>query len=235
MIFLRSLIFNVSFYVWTFLIVLLALPGLILPQLYTMYVAYYWGLGTHFLLRYLIGIHYEIKGKEYWDGGPVIFASKHQSFLETTMIHVLAFKSAIILKRELTWIPLFGQCAMRAGVIAINRAKSRGIIDQLVKGARKFIACGRPVFIFPEGTRTAYSTPTKLRYGIAALYKACNVPVIPLVLNTGLYCGRRQFIKKPGKIIYEFLPPILPGMPEAEFLKHLEYVIEDGCQRLKMK
>ena len=232
MIFIRSLLFNVGFYIWTFLIVLSALPGLILSRHYTLFIAHYWGLGTHFLLKYLIGVAYEIRGQHHWDGRPVIFACKHQSFLETTMVHVLTKDSVIILKRELTWIPLFGQAAMRGGIIPIDRAKGHHIIQQLIKGSKKFLNIGRPIFIFPEGTRTAITAPTKLRYGIAALYKACDVPVIPIVLNTGHYCGRRQFLKKPGKIIYEFLPAIQPGLPEVQFLRHLEHVIEEGCQRI---
>ncbi len=235
MIYIRSLIFNILFFSWTTLIVLTCVLGIVISPLFIIRVAYCWGIGTHALLRFIVGVTYEIRGQENWDGRPVIFASKHQSFLETTMIQVLAFNSAIILKRELTWIPFFGQVILRSGVIPINRSKGRGILAQLIKGVKNRLAKGRSVFIFPEGTRVPPDTHTRLRYGIAAIYKEANAPVIPVALNTGYYWGRRQFIKKPGKVIYEILPAIEPGMPEQMFLKHLENVIEEACQRIKQE
>jgi 1-acyl-sn-glycerol-3-phosphate acyltransferase len=232
MIYLRSFAFNMFFFPWTVLIVLGAIIGVFLPHIFTIYIAQVWGRVTHFLLRILIGVTYEIRGQENWDGKPAIFACKHQSILETTMIQVLAFNSVIILKRELTWIPLFGQAALRSGIIAIDRSKGRRVITQLIEGARKYLQKGRSIFIFPEGTRVSPKAPTRLKAGIAALYAATGVQVIPVALNTGHIWSRRSFLKKPGKIIYQILPPIKPGMEEQEFIKHLENVIESACQQI---
>jgi 1-acyl-sn-glycerol-3-phosphate acyltransferase len=231
MIYLRSLLFNILFFLWTILITLTATVGIV-SQRFIVRVAYIWGLGTHFLLRMIIGVTYEIRGQENWDGKPAIFASKHQSILETTMIQVLAFNSVIILKRELTWIPFFGQAILRSGIIPLDRSKGRSVLAQLVQGAKVYLAQGRPIFIFPEGTRVSPQATTRLRYGIAALYKETGVRVIPVALNTGFFWGRRQFLKKPGKVIYQILPPIEPGMNEYKFLKHLEAVIEEACQQI---
>lgn len=217
------------------MIVLSTIPGLLLGQRYVTRCAYYWGLGTHVLLRRIVGIEHEIRGKEHWDSKPALFACKHESTLETTMIQVLAFDSAIILKRELTWIPFLGQAMLKSGVIPINRSKGKKVFTQIIEGARHFTAQGRPLFVFPEGTRKSVDDPTHLRAGIAILYEDLNLPVYPVALNTGLVWGRRDFLKRPGKVIYEILPPIMPGLSKEEFLATLTKALEDKTQELRLE
>lgn len=232
MLILRSLVFNVFFFIWTGLVVACAVPGLLIGQRYVICCAYFWGLGTHALLKAIVGVEYEIRGQEHWQGEAALFACKHQSALETAMIQVLAYNSAIILKRELTWIPFFGQVVLRAGVIAIDRSKGRGVMTQLIEGAKKFIAEGRPIFIFPEGTRKPLEAPTELKAGIGALYEALGVPVYPIAINTGAVWARRGFIKRPGKVIYEILPAIAPNLPKDKFLETLGRTLEERTRAL---
>ena len=92
-----------------------------------------------------------------------------------------------------------------------------------------------PVLIFPEGTRTQPRTRGKFNPGAAAIYSRCDVPVIPVALNTGSFWARRTLRKNPGKVIVEFLPPIAPGMDRKLFQKLLENTIEEATEKLELE
>ena len=103
----------------------------------------------------------------------------------------------------------------------------------MLEGAKRSLDNGRPVFIFPEGTRSAAGQAGKYRQGIYALYKALEVPVLPVALNSGYFWPRHGFLKKPGgTIILDILPPIEPGLPADEFMKTLENTIESATLTL---
>jgi 1-acyl-sn-glycerol-3-phosphate acyltransferase len=232
MIFIRSFIFNGVFYIGTAFAAILGAFGHIFGRKFTLKIACYWGHMVHFLLKWIVGLDYEIRGQEKWDGRPAIFACKHQSLLETAMIQVLAYDSGIILKRELLWIPIFGQAIQALGVIAIHRGKGKRAIDQLIEGALDSLEKGRNFMIYPEGTRKAVGAPVHLKHGIAALYNKARHPVIPIVLNTGHFWARRSFLRYPGKVIYQYLDPIEPCLSEEDFMKRLSNALEKGTQAL---
>lgn len=229
----RSFLFNTLFFPWTFLASFMAQLGIFFGQAYVVRIAYLWGVGVHSLLIWFVGMRYEIRGQGNWDGKPGLIACKHESTLETSAIQMLCYNAAIVLKKELTWIPLFGHSTILAGVIPINRSKGRSVLPQIVEGAKRFFTQGRSLFLFPEGTRRDAHVPTSLKPGIATLYDELNVPVYPIALNTGLVWGRRSFIKRPGRVIYEFLPPIMPGLSKQDFLEKLTQVLEEGRVRLQ--
>lgn len=215
------------------MVVIICIPSVIMPRIVVFYVAKYWGLGVQFLLKYCVNITYEVRGRENLPQTPVIVASKHQSAWETTMIHVLVPGCAIILKHELTWIPLFGQLLLKSNAITLQRARGSKIIPQLVEQAKKRLAAGQSVFIFPEGTRRPVDAPARYKSGIAAVYQETHVPVVPAAHNAGFFWARRDFIKKPGKIVFEFLPPIQPGLDGDLFMKKLTDAIETAANKLR--
>lgn len=228
---LRSFLFNILFYTWTVGVVLSALPALLVGRHWTHFIAQYWGKGVTSLLR-LVHIQVEIRGHHHLPKEPVIVASKHQSAWETTMIEVLVPEAVIILKKELIMIPLFGRLLLNAGMISIDRSKGRSVIPQMVEGAKRAREQGRSTFIFPEGTRTAAGQRGTYRYGIYALYRDTGMKVVPAAHNAGFFWPRRKFLKIPGKIIFEFLPPIEPGLSEKDFMKELENSIENAATAL---
>ena len=230
--FFRSLAFNVLFFLWTTIIVIMGLPALFGDRRYVHNAARRWGKGTNFLLKHVVGITVEFRGRDYLRGGPHLIACKHQSLWETAMIETLVPDCTIILKRELMWIPLFGQLLLFSDMIGINRKSGKKVFTQIVEGARDRLGKGRSVWIFPEGTRRNPGDPPQYKYGVYALYHALNRPIIPVALNSGYFWGRRSFIKKPGKIILEVLPPILPGLDARSFLNTLEQAIETASKRL---
>lgn len=229
---LRSLLFNLAFFGWTTLMCFALLWMLLLPRRGMVHVVE-WYLGTvHFLERTIIGIDYEVRGRENLPEGACLLAAKHQSAWETMKLHLVADDPAIVLKRELMWIPIWGWYARKAGMIAVDRGARGRAMASLLAGARRVAAEGRPIVIFPQGTRTAPGTWRPYRAGIGVLYEELGLPIVPVAVNAGLYWPRRSFHKRPGTVVVEFLPPILPGLKRDAAMRLLVDRLETATDRL---
>jgi 1-acyl-sn-glycerol-3-phosphate acyltransferase len=137
-----------------------------------------------------------------------------------------------VLKRELTFIPVFGWFALKFRMVAVERDAGPQALRRMMKRAKEEIVAGRQIVIMPEGTRRAPGDPPDYKPGAAALYGALGVPCVPFGLNAGVYWPRRRFLRRPGTIILEFCPAIPPGLPRGEFQKRLETAIENSSNRL---
>jgi 1-acyl-sn-glycerol-3-phosphate acyltransferase len=229
--FARSLLFNLGFWLWTLLMLLAALPWLALPPRWMLAHSRSWMRGVQLLLSRIVGLEYEVRGREH-QNAVAIFAFKHQSAWETLAIHLLLDGAAIALKRELTRIPLFGWCLRHAGMIGIDREGGARALRRLIEEGRAALARGAPIVIFPEGTRLPPGEHRPYHPGVAALYRHLDCPVVPVALNSGMFWGRRRFVKRPGRIVVEFLPPIAPGLERAAFMAELERRLETATARL---
>jgi 1-acyl-sn-glycerol-3-phosphate acyltransferase len=91
----------------------------------------------------------------------------------------------------------------------------------MLKAAREAIADGRPILIFPEGTRVPPGDKPQLQPGFAGLYKSLGVPVVPVALDSGLVWPR-SFVKRPGIVRILVGEPVPPGLkrPEVEAEVH---------------
>jgi 1-acyl-sn-glycerol-3-phosphate acyltransferase len=227
----RSLLFNVGLWLWTLVMLLAALPWLTLPPRAMLRHSRVWMRGVQFLLRRIVGLDYEVRGRQY-QTAVAIFAFKHQSAWETLAIHLLLDGAAIALKRELTQIPLFGWCLVHAGMIRIDREGGARALRGLIADGRAALARGAPIVIFPEGTRIQPGERRPYQPGVAALYRHLACPVVPVALNSGVFWSRRSFVKWPGRIVVEFLPPIEPGFERAAFMAELERRLEGATERL---
>jgi 1-acyl-sn-glycerol-3-phosphate acyltransferase len=228
----RSLLFNVAFWLWTGAMVVLVLPLLLGPRRTMMAAARFWERGIQALLATLAGLTYEVRGRERIPAEPALFAVKHQSTWETLTLHLLLADPAIVLKQELTRIPLFGRYLLRAGMIRIDRRGGARALRSLVEDARAALARGSEVVVFPEGTRAPPGGRNPYHPGVAALYLQLGCKVVPVALNSGLFWGRRSFVKRPGRIVIEFLAPIEPGLERKAFMAELERRIEGATQEL---
>ena len=228
----RSLLFNVAFWLWTLVMVIAVLPLLLGPRAAMVAGARFWERGIQRLLAALVGLRHEVRGRERIPRRPAVFAIKHQSAWETLAVHLLLADPAIVLKQELTRIPLFGRYLLHAGMIRIDRRGGAAALRSLVEDARAALARGSSVVVFPEGTRAPPGGRNPYHPGIAALYRQLGCEVVPVALNSGLFWGRRSFIKRPGRIVIEFLPPIEPGLDRKAFMADLERRIEDATAEL---
>jgi 1-acyl-sn-glycerol-3-phosphate acyltransferase len=230
---LRSFVFNIYFFAWTALVLILFLPGLAFPRRGVNALARIWIRGTFAGLALICGLRHRLTGLENLPAkGPFILAAKHQSAWDTLALAYYLPAPVFILKRELLWIPLFGWYLRRAGNIAVDRSKGATALRSLLHQAKERAEEGHSLIIFPEGTRVAPGTDKPYQPGAVALYEKLELPVIPLALNSGLFWGRRSFLKKPGLITARVLPAIAPGLPRKDFQRRLKETIEAASRAL---
>jgi 1-acyl-sn-glycerol-3-phosphate acyltransferase len=173
-----------------------------------------------------------VRGREKLPDGPCLVAAKHQSAWETFALIPLFRDPALLMKRELFWIPFHGWFSRKFEMIPVDRDKGPTALRRMLREAKRRIADGREIIIFPEGTRRAPGAPPDYKTGILLLYEALGVPCVPLALNSGLFWPRRSLKRRPGTILVEFLEPIPPGLPKDEFSKRLIDAIETASARL---
>jgi len=224
MVYLRSLIFNILFYGVTVVLALAVLPSLLMPAAVIRAAARLWGWITVQTLRIAGGMH-RLSGELHLDQ-QVIYAAKHQSAWETVVLALILHTPVVVLKRELLRLPLLGWYFQKAGCIAVDRAAGMKALRRLREDAVAAAAAGRSILIFPQGTRAAPGASLKYEIGIFALYEATGLPVVPIALNSGHVWGRKSWLKRPGRIEVEFLPPIAPGLSRRDFMARLEGDIE---------
>ncbi|MCE3233036.1 MAG: 1-acyl-sn-glycerol-3-phosphate acyltransferase [Rickettsiaceae bacterium] len=235
MIFIRSLIFNIYFPLWTLLLSATAAPLLLAPPRIASRVGPIWANGIIFGLRYICNIRYEISGHEHLPAEPFVIAAKHQSAWDTAIFLKLLNGPAYILKKELLNIPMFGRYLVAMDMIPVDRSGGSSAIKKLQKDVNDRLAKKQSVVIFPEGTRTAPGEKRTYQPGIAFIYMDLDsgIPVVPVALNSGLYWGRESFLKHPGTIRMQYLPPIKPGLNRKDFMVALENAVENGSAGLK--
>ena len=163
--------------------------------------------------RHLLGIDWRSEGTP--PAGPVLYVAKHQSMFDAIQAPLLLDCPVIVLKRELTRIPVWGWTARRYGVIAIDRDASSAALRQMMREAARARAAGRSVLIFPEGTRVTPGEQPPLRSGFAGLYRALGLPVVPVANDSGRLWPRRG-TKRAGRVTFRFGEAIPPGLPRAE-------------------
>ena len=232
MLIVRSLLFNVLFYLNLAAHLIVAVPTLLLPRWGIIALARLWGRTTLWLLRVVCGIGVEWRGLEKIPRGALIVASKHQSVWETFALLQLFPDPTFIIKRELMWIPFFGWCTWRGGMIPVDRGAGKSVIPAMLVRARDALQEGRQIIIFPEGTRRAAGAEPRYKYGVAHLYGEGVAPCLPIALNSGLYWPRRRFLRRPGTVLVEILDSIAPGVDTDEFFIRLQRDIEAATTRL---
>ena len=232
----RSTVFNLLFYALTAIACVLCLPTLVLPRRYFMGVVHFFVHKVHFLEKHILGLRYEVRGLEHLPkDGSYIVAAKHQSAYETLKLHILFKDPSVILKKQLLSIPLWGMYLKKSDPIAIDRSTPEAAIESIQEGARRMKELGRPIIIFPQGTRVRTDETSKNRpykVGVARIQEATDLPIIPMALNAGLFWPKNSWFKTPGTVIFEFLPPIEPGLERSKLLAELEKETEGAAKSL---
>ena len=230
---LRSFIFTVVFFSSTLFLFFIMLWTLFLPRKKSLCFPIWWTKWVKFLLRTICGVHIRVEGVENLPKkNGYIIASKHQSALETAVFHRLVPNTFYVLKRELMWLPLAGFYFIKTGCIPIDRKGGATTMRKMLTGVKSRLADDMNLVIFPEGTRTLPGTKKPYSPGIAFLYEQCQVPVVPVALNSGYCWPKNKMIKNPGIVTVRFLKPIEPGLPRRVFLDTLYQQIETAQDSL---
>jgi 1-acyl-sn-glycerol-3-phosphate acyltransferase len=209
---LRSLAFYVAFYGGTVLLVIAALAVMPLGRDRYKEVVRMWSTWHRTCGKVLLGISVEAGGFAPRSG--VLYAIKHESFFEAIELPHMYPLPVVFAKEQLLRIPLWGAIGTRYGLIAVDRARGASALRSMLAAARRWTADGRPLIIFPEGTRVPHGTQPPLQAGFAGLYKMLGLPVVPVAVDSGpLY---HHLWKRSGTIRYRFGEEIPPGLPRED-------------------
>jgi 1-acyl-sn-glycerol-3-phosphate acyltransferase len=206
---LRSSLFALLFYPGTLVYVLSVFAVSPFGSRPVRAVVHGWSNYHHFLVRYVLGIRMVFEGTI--PNGPYLIAMKHQAMVETIEALRLADTPVVVMKRELTVMPLFGWVTRRYGVIGVDREAGAKALREMLAAGKAAIADGRPVVIFPEGTRTPVGETPMLRAGFAGLYRALGLAVVPVAVDSGKIWPR-GFVKRSGSIRFKIGEVIEPGL-----------------------
>ena len=224
----RSALFLLWFFLITAILSLIFLPVLVLPRTATVWLARLWSRATLWGLKVFAGIGFEVRGVP--PKGAVLMASKHMSMWDTLALYLTLDAPAFVLKRELLRIPFYGWFLRKATAIAIDRAAGASALRKMARAARDVLAEHRAILIFPEGTRKKPGAAPDYKPGVAGLYGMLGVECVPVALNSGVYWT--GFLKRPGTIVLQFLEPIPPGLKRDAFMALLQERIERATTAL---
>jgi 1-acyl-sn-glycerol-3-phosphate acyltransferase len=229
---LRSLVFHLALVALTIGVGVFCLPVFLYPRRQVIALGRWWSRTMVVLLAGIVGLRYEVRRPTAAPPRPAIYAFKHQSAWETLVMPLLLHDPAVVLKSNLLLIPIFGWFLYRHGMIPIDRRGRARALRRMLAAARRAAAEGRPIVIFPEGTRTRPGERRPYHRGVVALYRGLDLPVVPVALNSGRFWAKRSFLRRPGTITVAFLPAIPPGLASDAFLRTLEDRIETEAAAL---
>ena len=216
---LRNLLFKLLFYGGSVPIVLTTPISALISWRALVAHTHFWTRWHGWTTRHILRIDQRIEGGRFGDmafgGAPVLYAAKHQSMYETLELGRMLRNPAIVMKQELTDIPVWGWAAKRYGVIVVDREASAGALRRMLRDARAALAAKRSILIFPEGTRVEPGEQPELRAGFAGLYQMLKIPVVPVAIDSGLVWPKHG-TKGPGTVTFRFGDPIPPGLPREE-------------------
>lgn len=219
---LRSLLFAVLFYPATVLWVVVGLLVTPFGRPAILAVVLGWVKFHHWLTAGVLGIRLRVVGAI--PPGPHLVAVKHQSMYETLEMVRIANLPVMVMKKELAAIPLFGFLTRRYGVIAVERSAGAKALRNLVAEGRAAVATGRPVIIFPEGTRVRPGERPALKPGFAGLYRALDLPVVPIAVDSGRLWGR-GLVHRGGTVTFKVGETLPPGLKREEIERQVHAAI----------
>lgn len=228
---LRSLAYNIAFYSSLILQMIFWTPFYFLaPRFKAWFVPKFWANTSLDLQDCMTGSRRQIEGLENLPKGSFILAPKHQSFWDVLAFFPYLDDPLFILKRELTWIPVFGWYVMKMRMIPVHRGSRSKALKQVAAATLAEMKRNpRQLIIYPEGTRRPPGADPHYKWGIVELYTLLNLPVVPVAHQAGLFWPRRKFLRYPGTIRARFLEPIPPGLGKDEFMRRLQSDTEKAC------
>ncbi len=229
---LRSLVFTAWVYALGAVMGLFGLPLLLGSRRDAMGAIKLWARLTSWGLKNIVGAKVEVRGMENLLPGPCLIAAKHQGMFDTVEPFNFLPDPAFVLKRELMRIPVYGWFSSKSEMIAIDREGGAKTLRAMVQAARGALDDQRQIVIFPEGTRKAPGDAPDYQPGVAGLYRDLGVPCTPVATNSGGVWPAHGFVRYPGLVVFEILPPIQAGLKRATFMAILEDAIETASARL---
>jgi len=205
---LRSALFAAALVLVTPPYALLALATFPLPRMLRYRIISGWSKLFVWLAKLILGIQWQVEGREHLPARPAVILAKHQSAWETMAFQLIFPPQVHVLKRELLWIPFFGWALALMSPIAIDRTRGVAALRAIARRGRERLEQGFWVVVFPEGTRVRPGERRPYQLGGAWLAAAAGAPVVPVAHNAGLVWPRNAFLKRSGTVIVRIGPPI---------------------------
>tara|TARA_B110000438_G_C15793114_1_gene641635 strand:+ start:1368 stop:2012 length:645 start_codon:yes stop_codon:yes gene_type:complete len=210
----------------------LCIPLLFFPSHHLKQPIKIWILGIFYFLKYICNINHEIQGKENIPSNPVLVASKHQSAFETFALFYYLPQAIFIHKKQLFYIPVFGQYLKKTNMISIDRKGGASTIRLMLKQTKQKALNGFSIIIFPEGTRKKPGDNPDYKSGFIGIYNEMKTEILPVALNSGKCWPKHTFVKKPGNIIIKILPTIEANLERKNVLNQVETIIEEASKKI---
>ena len=223
----RNFLFSTCFFSGILIISLIFLPSFFFPQKIALFGGKIMGYWTSICLRFFLNTKIEVKGRENIIRSEKFFiAASHQSMFETFYLQTIFNSPIFILKKELTYIPIFGWYLKKIGSVSIKRNKvSKDNLDFFGNISEKLMNSERPLIIFPQGTRVLPDERPSFKKGVSRIYDELKITCQPVAINSGYVWPKRGIKNNKRTITISILKPIHPGMSKDEFLKNLENCI----------
>ena len=229
---LLTILFYSALALWTILMGILSLPFIFFPSKYIRFPAKIWIKGIFILLEYICGVTHEVRGHKNLTNEPLIIVSKHQSAFETFALYYYLESSFFIHKKQLFYIPIFGQYLLKSNMVSIDRSGQAKAMRKMILDVKKKLDDGSTIIIFPEGTRKKPREKADYKTGFVGIYNTTKRRLQPVALNSGLCWQKGLKIIKKGHIVIEFLPQIQIGLDKKEVLEKVENSIESATNKL---
>ena len=229
---LLTILFYSTLALWTIFMGLLCLPFMFLPGKYMRLPAKMWIRGIFTFLKYICGVTHEIRGLENITDKPIIIVAKHQSAFETFALYYYVKNSFFIHKKQLFYIPIFGQYLLKSNMVSIDRKGQSKTMRKMLVDVKVKLDEGSTVIIFPEGTRKKPKAKPDYKSGFVGIYNTTKKALQPVALNSGLFWQKGMSVIKKGNIIIEFLPKIENGLDKKNVLMKVENSIEIATNKL---
>lgn len=210
----RTALFTVIFFGGSLFHAVTAFIGSLLSPALMRWAVRGWARYQHFCAKWILGIDVRIEGE--MSDRPVLYAIKHESMYETIDMPRVFRLPSVVAKKQLFDIPFWGKAALAYGMIPVDREGGASALRDMLTRSRALLADGRPIIIFPEGTRVIHGNAPPLQSGFAGLYKMLNVPVIPVAVDSGRLMPRNRWLRQPGVITYKVGEEIPAGLPRSE-------------------
>ena len=230
MVFARSLLFSILFYLWSLLLVNLCLPMLLGPRSWVVSAFKFWGRGVIVLLRTCCDIRVEVRGTV--PAGKALVAAKHQCMFDVFAQFVILPDSCFVMRKELMMIPWFGWYAWKQRMIVVDRKGGAKTLRQMVRDGQDRLAEERQLLIFPEGHRGEPGVAGDYQPGVAGLYRDLGLPAYLVATNSGVHWPAHGILRRPGTIVFEYLEPLPAGLKRGEFMREMENRIEAASNAL---
>ena len=228
----RTIIFYGVLYFWTIFLGIICVPYLFLPSKLIKFPALIWIKVIFFLLEKICGITHEIRGLENVPNEPLIIVSKHQSAFETFALYYYLNNCFFIHKKQLFYIPIFGQYLFKSNMVSINRSGGANTMRKMLHEVKIRMNTGSSIIIFPEGTRKKPGEKPDYKTGFVGIYKEVNRKILPVALNSGLFWPKQNFIIKKGHIVIDIKECIEQNLDKDLAFNLTREIIENATNKI---